>query len=502
MLSPFWIKPNRKVFQTLGQHNPIIDLFGRQLFTNQLTLPIKPPTPSPPTPPPPPGECPLLPHSTPYQLCSPWPQAGGLYNSNSGYSPFVAKYGTPPSSINMNIFQINTSMTIAKNGTIYVIGYTGTSTGLFALNSDGSNKWTSPYLLNGSSEGSAPTIGPDGTIYFGDTNCYFYAITDLGTSGINNPNFNSGQPFQMPPDNSIGGSPLINSSGTIIYCSAGGALWFVSPDGNNQIFQLSTGAPSIGVGTLNSVAISSDGQNVYIGVNDDDSNVGSLFNINPNQTLNWSSFYYKETFGTIVLSPSISQDGYTIYIGCNDPNTQAGTIWGIQSTIFPGTFNWAYELPDDSGGNPYSVTTYNNGAILGIGQDGTIYVSCTSPISCAIIALTPTPSTPTTIAIPTLKWIYSIDNTDYQNISSPTIDSTGTIFVNMMALDSSTGINSCVLYVLKDIGSSASLQLTYNMGDNSNIVNSPVIGTNGILYSSSTIEPGSGDNVSNLFIFQ
>jgi hypothetical protein len=460
------------------------------------------PTPTPIPPNPPINPCLLLPTITPYQICSPWPQVGGLYNSNSGYSPFIAKYKNPPVSVNLNIFQINTSMTIAKDGTIYVIGYYMPSsdapyTGLFAFNSDGSTKWTSPYQLQGASEGSAPSIGPDGTIYFGDTNAYFYAIKDYGSYGAINPIFNSGAPYHL--SNSISGSPLINQAGTIIFCDVGGQLHFFSPDSSNTVYYLSTSLPSIGVGTLASVAISSDGQNIYIGVNDDITNIGSLFNISPNGISNWGGNYYKNTFETIILSPSISKDGSTVYIGTNNLSTQQGTIWGIQSTTYPGA-NWSYDLPNDTLGNPYSITNYNNSANFGIGFDGTIYVSCTSISSCALIALQPS-LVPT--IVPTLKWIYSFNNTiniSYQNISSPTVDSTSTIFCNIEAYNSSTSIYSCSVYAIKDLGTSAVLTMSYYMGNNTNLVNSPVIGANGILYSSSSNETAPF-NISNLIIF-
>ena len=454
--------------------------------------------------PPPINPCLLLPSVTPYQVCSPWPQIGGLYNSNSGYSPFIAKYNNPPTSATMNIYQMNTSMTIAKDGTIYVIGFyynpdTSPNTGLFAFNSNGSSKWTSPFQLNGNSQGSAPTIGPDGTIYFGDTNLYFYAIKDYGSYGSNNPIFNSGNPYQLVY--SIGGSPLINLDGTIIFCDAGGQLHFFSPDSSNTIYQLSTGLPSTGVGTLNSVAISSDRQNIYIGVNDNNSNIGSLFNISPTGISNWGGNYYKNNFGSIILSPSISNDGFTVYIGCNDVITEAGTIWGIQSTIYPGT-NWSYNLPNDFLANPYSINNLNNGGNFAIASDETIYVGCASINGVAIIALTPSIN-PT--QVPTLKWIFPFNNTVnilYQNISSPIVDSTSTIFFNIMAVDTSVSpnINSSTLYALQDLGTSAVLNMSFYMGPNTNPVNSPVIGSNGILYSSNCNEY-SLLNSSNLIIF-
>ena len=104
------------------------------------------------------------------------------------YCPIVPAPSIP-SIPALNIKPSYKSMAIAKDGTIYAINsINGGGTGLFAYNSDGSNKWINPFLLYASSEDSVPTIGSDGTIYVGDTNCYFYAITDYGSYSSNNQN--------------------------------------------------------------------------------------------------------------------------------------------------------------------------------------------------------------------------------------------------------------------------------------------------------------------------
>ena len=104
-------------------------------------------------------------------------------------APLIPSIPSIPSILALNKKQTYTTMAISKDGSIYAIdGINGGGTGLFAYNSDGSNKWISPFLLYESSEGSSLTIGSDGTIYVSDTNCYFYAITDYGSYGLNNPN--------------------------------------------------------------------------------------------------------------------------------------------------------------------------------------------------------------------------------------------------------------------------------------------------------------------------
>ena len=89
--------------------------------------PTPTPTPTPPTPPTP-SPCSLLPQETSYQLCSPYPQIGGLDNSNSRYTPIL---GSQTGNVNLlttlNIPDLNltgvSSPTIASDGTIYIYMY-------------------------------------------------------------------------------------------------------------------------------------------------------------------------------------------------------------------------------------------------------------------------------------------------------------------------------------------------------------------------------------------
>lgn len=133
----------------------------------------------------------LLPNTTPYQLYSPWPQFGGLDNTNSRYTPVLATQTGVYNFLNStsNFYMTNTSPTIANDGTIYIgenqmdpnnpfgsplQGY------LVAYNPNGTVKWQ--YQL-GSGDiffQSTPIIGADGTIYFGSNRGYVYAVNPNG----------------------------------------------------------------------------------------------------------------------------------------------------------------------------------------------------------------------------------------------------------------------------------------------------------------------------------
>jgi hypothetical protein len=135
--------------------------------------------------------CDSLPNNTPYQLCSPWPQFGGSDNTNSRYIPLLASQTGNISLLNSSnhFYVINTSLTIAKDGTIYAglnqvdpSNFFNNLQGfLIAFNENGSIQWQ--YSLDSSDTfiQSTPTIGSDGTIYFGSALGYVYAINSNGT---------------------------------------------------------------------------------------------------------------------------------------------------------------------------------------------------------------------------------------------------------------------------------------------------------------------------------
>ena len=150
--------------------------------------------PIPPTPTPTPNPCSLLPRETPYQLCSPFPQIGGLDNLNSRYIPLIGSQ-----SGNINVLQgldisevvLNSPPTIASDGTIYVCinkletsdlqGY------IISFSSNGSIKWTYKLLGGDIFYGNglsivSPTIGKNGILYIGSALGYVYAINPDSTS--------------------------------------------------------------------------------------------------------------------------------------------------------------------------------------------------------------------------------------------------------------------------------------------------------------------------------
>ncbi|MBI4812845.1 MAG: PQQ-binding-like beta-propeller repeat protein, partial [Methanobacterium sp.] len=221
---------------------------------------------------------------------------------------------------------------IGSDGTIYVSG--GYDNSLHALNPDGTLKWK--YKTRGNILGT-PTVGFDGTIYVGSCDSNLYALNPDGTLKWN-----------YTTENLIyglGGGPAIGSDGTI-YVECGGdfgKLYALNPDGTLQWYY------TIGGNLDGSPTISADGA-IYVGGTN-----GAFYALNPDGTLKWkysnggSSYEYD----TMIHSSSIGPDR-TIYFGCNNGYLYALNINGTQK--------WNYSIGKRISGSPL------------IGSDGTIYV--------------------------------------------------------------------------------------------------------------------------------
>jgi outer membrane protein assembly factor BamB len=256
---------------------------------------------------------------------------------------------------------ISSSPAIGSASTIYV----GSSSYLYAINSEGSLKWK---CKTDWSISSSPAIGSDGTIYVGSNDGYLYAI---------NPNGSEKWKYQTGDSN----NPVvaIGSDGTIYVGSYDGYLYAINPNGSEK-WKFQTG-DSI----YSSPAIDSDGT-IYVGSND-----GYLYAINSNGSEKWK--YQLQIGSWIASSPTIGSDG-TIYVGSND-----GYLYAINSN---GSEKWKYQTGD---------WIYSSPAI---DSDGTIYVGSYDGY---LYVINPDGS---------LKWKYETGRVYY---SSPAIGDDGTIYV-------------------------------------------------------------------------
>ncbi|MCX6810019.1 MAG: PQQ-binding-like beta-propeller repeat protein [Candidatus Berkelbacteria bacterium] len=222
---------------------------------------------------------------------SPWPMFHGNYN-HTGY----ADISGPATNQLKWKYQIGgkegigaNSVTISKDGTVFVAG----NNKITALNADGSLKWVQEYIstqgpglsadgttlyfdsdksliaisaLDGSKKWEfksgntmvfGPTIGPDGVIYQGSWDKFFYAINSDGT-----------QRWKYETKGTISYPPSIDKNGNI-YLGGGDAHF--GPDGNIYAFDkdgkslwtydtkmLRVGSPAIGYDGLLYFAASPD----------------------------------------------------------------------------------------------------------------------------------------------------------------------------------------------------------------------------------------------------
>lgn len=254
------------------------------------------------------------------------------------------------------------SPAIGSDGTIYIGSW---DNNLYAINSDGTKKWS---YATGGIINSSPVIGSDGTIYVGSEDNKLYAVNPDGTLK-----------WTYTTWYQIDSSPAIGNDGTIYASSRDGNLYAINPsDGKKKWIYTTNGQ------IASSPAIGSDGT-IYVGSYDK-----NLYAISPNGTKKWA---YATGDNIFLSSPTIGTDG-TIYVGSYDNNLYA---------INPdGTKKWSCPTGARIDSTP------------AIGSDGTIYVGS---YDCKLHAVG---------SDGTEKWAYATGGIIN---SSPTIDSNGTIYV-------------------------------------------------------------------------
>jgi outer membrane protein assembly factor BamB len=213
-------------------------------------------------------------------------------------------------------------------------------------------------------------IGPDGTIYFGCFDCYFYAI---------NPDSSLKWKYKM--DNWIWSVPAIAEDGTIYIGSYDDYLYALYPSGTLK-WKFNAG------GSISSSPAIGDDGTIYFGTMRG-FDKGDIFAVNPDGTEKW----HYETGYKVVSDPAIGDDG-TIYIGSGDTYFYAMNP--------DGTLKWRFKTGDWVKSHP------------SIAEDGTVYISS---FDLFLYALYPNG---------TMKWKF---DGSYGCASSASIDTDGTIYV-------------------------------------------------------------------------
>jgi len=195
------------------------------------------------------------------------------------------------------------SPTIGNDGTIY---FGSEEFKIYAVNPDGTEKWryTTGYIVMGS-----PAIGHDGTIYIGSGDHYLYALYPNGTLR-----------WRYKTGSSIKGSASIAPDGTIYVPSFDGYLYALYPNGTMK-WRVSTGGSVAAAG----IALAEDGI-IYVGTE-------QLRSFYPNGTLKWTTNVQGSIYGTV---PAVSVDG-TIYVSAGGSlvavNPDGSEKWRKQLTI-------------------------------------------------------------------------------------------------------------------------------------------------------------------------
>jgi len=282
---------------------------------------------------------------------------------------------------------------IDPDGTIY---YQGTDNCLYAVKSDGTLKWK---VTNKNYGFVPPAIGPDGRIYVGDYQDWFYCLSPQDGQEIWSKDFGSSA-------SGFVNAPIITSEGVIYISSWDGNLYALNLDGDllwkfNQAYSVQ-GTP--GVGKNGTVYTMTD--RVY-SLNPSDGNVNWSFKpIDEPNSMGWR----------FESSPVIADNGTIYVIGYYNsmgiPNGNRIYLFAVDQS---GNEEWRYPLTDGSSISPSGTRTYPT-----LMPDGTILVSV-SPRN-TLVAINPAGTLKT-------EKVMS-ENLAYD--ASPSVDGLGRVYISYM----------------------------------------------------------------------
>ena len=226
---------------------------------------------------------------------------------------------------------------------------------LVALNPDGSDKWPAPGRTfetldktNPVDSGvfSAPTIGADGTIYFGCDNGKLFAL---------NPNLS--EQWELPVGSPIGSSPALGPDGTIYVMSVDFVLHAISPTNHTEMWRRSSGSGVNGFEA--SPAVAADGT-IYFASAD-----GDIFALRPDNSEKWPHI----AAGVLVYSsPAIVSDGTVYFTSYTD-----GRLLAVSPD---GVIKWTFQASGVIAASPVTAadgTIYfgdGNGVFYAVNPDG------------------------------------------------------------------------------------------------------------------------------------
>lgn len=222
--------------------------------------------------------------------------------------------------------EVTSSPAVGSDGTI-VFG--STDGYVYAVNPDGTLKWRAP--TGGAVDIATPAIGPDGTVYIGSTDGILYALD--GATGA--------RKWRYLSTSSLYGAPAIGADGTV-YFRDDNTLHAVTSGTTNATRQWTF--PLSG-GTYSSPVIDGDGT-IYVGATG-----GAFYAVNPDGTQKWK--FTGE--GDIYTSAAIGADG-VIYFA-----TLTGKVYALLPS---GAQKWSWQLSAPANSITSSVA---------LGADGTIY---------------------------------------------------------------------------------------------------------------------------------
>ncbi len=258
---------------------------------------------------------------------APWPMIGGCVG-HPGRTAHRGPKQTPKVVWQASVRTRETQPVIGADGTVHV---PADVTGIAAFAPDGGRR---PSVDAGGNVTNAPSIGADGTLYFGDAHEVVAHAKD-------------GARWRSPTNGEIDTSTLVDVDGTVYSGSFDDSFYAVGPDGGVRW------KVDLGADIWSSAALGPTGV-IYVGASN------RLYAFERDGGQSWTF----TTTGNIDSSPVVADDG-TIYIGTIGARLHAvlpdgGAKWAF---VTKGNFGWQQLPAVGTDGTVYATTNKHLAAI-------------------------------------------------------------------------------------------------------------------------------------------
>lgn len=232
-------------------------------------------------------------------------------NGNKGVRNLSPDFATE-NWINSTLIDFNSTPAIASDGTIYAAS---TNLSIYAINPDGTQKWTAVYGVTGGFASSAIALANDGTVYL---SAKLNAAGDGVLKAYNPTDGSEKWSVTLTGTNVEQGGPAVAADGTVYLGNAGGTMKAYNPANGAELWSFTA---SGGIEVV--PAIDNLGK-IYFGTT-----TGNFYVLNSDGTLAYDMLDLGDKINS---AAAIGSDGRIYVLATLGTGTNSGKLYALQTT--------------------------------------------------------------------------------------------------------------------------------------------------------------------------